>query len=592
MSIPKLSEATIRRHASASSYERGESYYRAGAVVAVTQRGQTLRAEVEGSDVEPYDIRLTFDKGGLTSAACSCPYDFSGWCKHIVATLLVCHHQSETIEARPTLDAMIESLNPQQLKELIQELVAEQPNLVETIERYMAQMTEEAPSQPSTPRIRHTTVDPAPIRREVRQILRNAVQGWESGWDEDTITEDIQALIDKAQDFTARSDSSNAMVILDAITESCVANWDHVGDYGADSDEVVAALDQAWAEAILSTDLSDAENTQLQAQLSKWQGQLSGVFDISQAALHQGWSYPPLQRVFEGEITELGAWDGEAPDYADDLALIRLRILERQERFQDYLNLAQAEGQTELYLTMLGRMGEVDTAMAEAKTQMATSEEAYALAQVLREQGTLDKALDIARTGLDLPGESYRRYRLADWESELAEGLGDTDLALSARITAFKANPSFGDYQKAEELSGDTWSSVRADLINSLNTQQSWDAGDAKVDIFLHEGLIDNAIRAVKDVYYRSHLVQRVMDAAMAQRPDWVIEQACSQAEAIMNGGKANAYHHAIDWLKRVRGAYLASDRREMWSAYRSQLMQTHRRKHKLMGMLEHRDLE
>lgn len=88
MSIPKLSEATIRRHASASSLERGASYYRAWAVVAVTQRGQTLRAEVEGNEVEPYEVRLTFDQGALTSAVCSCPYTGSGWCKHIVATLL------------------------------------------------------------------------------------------------------------------------------------------------------------------------------------------------------------------------------------------------------------------------------------------------------------------------------------------------------------------------------------------------------------------------------------------------------------------------------------------------------------------------
>ncbi len=241
---------------------------------------------------------------------------------------------------------------------------------------------------------------------------------------------------------------------------------------------------------------------------------------------------------------------------------------------------------------MLGRLGEIDTAMAEAKTQMATPDEAYALAQVLREQGALNEALDIARTGLTLAGESYRLYRLADWTSELAEGLRETDLARSARIMAFKASPSFGDYQKAEELAGDAWPTVRADLISSLSAKSSVGSGEAKVDIFLHEGLIDNAIAAVKDFYYRSHLVHRVMDAAMAQRPKWVIEQACTQAEAIMDAGKANAYHHAIDWLAKVRSAYLASDQQATWVAYRSQLMQTHRRKHKLMGMLKRRDLE
>jgi uncharacterized Zn finger protein len=64
--------------------------------------------------------------------------------------------------------------------------------------------------------------------------------------------------------------------------------------------------------------------------------------------------------------------DQEIPDYADDLALIRLKILKRQESYQEYLYLAQSEGQTQQYLTMLGHLGRVEDAVAIAQTQMST----------------------------------------------------------------------------------------------------------------------------------------------------------------------------------------------------------------------------
>ncbi len=440
---------------------------------------------------------------------------------------------------------------------------------------------------------RRTSVDPAPFRREVRQILRNAVHAWESGWDEDTITEDLLVLVGKAQGFTECGDGHNALVVLEAITAVCVSHWGDVSEYGAESYDVAQALDKAWAEAILSTDLTPKDKADLKEQLAVWQEALDGTFAISLEALRQGWDDPPLQRVLQGQRTAGGAWDGEAPDYADDLALIRLKILDRQGRHQEYLHLAQAEGQIAQYLTMLGRLGQVEAAMEAAKTHMSSREEAFALAQVLRQQGALEQALDIAQTGLNLPGPAPLDYDLAIWTSDLAEGLGDYPSALSARLTAFRAKPSFGDYQKAEELAGEAWSTVRAELLKTLRNRQAWGTEHAKVDIFLHEGLIDSAITVVQDLsYYQATLVQRVMDAAMTQRPDWVIENACGRAKEVMDAGKANAYHHAIEWLRKARTAYLESDRQSEWSSYRAQLMQTHGRKYKLLGMLKQRDLE
>jgi uncharacterized Zn finger protein len=311
---------------------------------------------------------------------------------------------------------------------------------------------------------------------------------------------------------------------------------------------------------------------------------------MSLEALQQGWDYPPLLRVLQGEITELGAWDKEPPDYADDLALIRLKILAQQERYPEYLYLAQAEGQTQQYLTMLGQLGRVEEAMVAAQTDLGTMEEAFALAQTLREQEALPQALQIAQRGLTLSGNC--QYNLANWTSGLAEGLGDTQAALKARILAFQAQPSFGDYRLVEVLAGDAWAAVKEDLLKVLRTYRNWGAETAKVDIFLYEGLIEDAIAIVNDLSsYQSDLIQRVMDAAVPNHPNWVIENARRRAESIMDAGKAEHYYHATQWLKKARAAYLHAGRKAEWSTYRTQLMKTHARKYKLMGMLQQPDL-
>jgi uncharacterized Zn finger protein len=98
MPIPKITEGAIRYNASPQSIARGETYYQNGAVSALTLRGSTLQAEVKGKEPKPYRVRLSFEGQSITEVTCTCPYSFEGWCKHAVATLLVCLHQPQKHE--------------------------------------------------------------------------------------------------------------------------------------------------------------------------------------------------------------------------------------------------------------------------------------------------------------------------------------------------------------------------------------------------------------------------------------------------------------------------------------------------------------
>src|SRR5262249_35456729 len=151
---------------------------------------------------------------------------------------------------------------------------------------------------------------------------------------------------------------------------------------------------------------------------------------------------------------------------------IRLRILARQGRYQEYLHLAEAEGQMEQYLTMLVQVGQVEEAVQQALHQMSSTNEALALAKALRERGALDHALRIAAHGLTLEGEA--KHQLASWTSELAQSLGHPEQALQATILAFQASPSLNDYLKARDLAGDQqWPALRQTLLAGLRKQRA-----------------------------------------------------------------------------------------------------------------------
>jgi uncharacterized Zn finger protein len=83
-----VTEVVIRSLATAQSFERGENYYHSGAVLGLSKRGNTLLAHVEGSSYEPYEVTVELSEHGVIEAYCTCPYDWGGYCKHVVAALL------------------------------------------------------------------------------------------------------------------------------------------------------------------------------------------------------------------------------------------------------------------------------------------------------------------------------------------------------------------------------------------------------------------------------------------------------------------------------------------------------------------------
>lgn len=282
-------------------------------------------------------------------------------------------------------------------------------------------------------------------------------------------------------------------------------------------------------------------------------------------------------------VTGAGVEEEESDWVEGGLAAARLRILERQGRIEEYLNLARATGQRVSYATMLVRLGRIEEATDCGLGDLITADEALALARALHEHGATPEALRVADRGLTLSGQ---QATIARWLRDQAKASGQTGRALGAALVAMRESPSLADYEAVQALAGERWPALREELLAGLRKSTSL-GGQAKVDIFLHEGLIDDAIAVADAASYSYSLVEKVVDAAIGSRPEWAIRASRQQAEPLMDAGKSQQYHHAIRWLGKARAAYLAAGHQAEWRAYLNDLLARHARKYSLVPGLK-----
>jgi len=239
-----------------------------------------------------------------------------------------------------------------------------------------------------------------------------------------------------------------------------------MGDYGGELLDFFEEVGAALTEALLSVELTPDEREDYGAKLDVWLGELGdyGVgdtFGAAYRAVEQGWSYPPLVRVLEGEIPDDEYFE-ELFDHP--LTIARLNVLERQGRHEEYLRLSAAAAEDTSHAIMLARLERAEGAVEYASKHLRTPEEALVVAEVLREHGDAEAALLVGERGLSLEG---RKARLAGWVRDLAEGLGRHGLALEAALAAFHVDPSLASYLRVRACRRSLAGASRADVGSS-----------------------------------------------------------------------------------------------------------------------------
>ena len=137
-SNPFVTEELIHTKVTEKSFERGEEYYDMGVVESVVRRGNRLFAEVLGSEEAPYDVGIWFREGDF-DASCTCPYDWGGYCKHVVAVLLTWMRDRKLVSGRTPVEDMLLTLDTEKLKALILLMVVRNPKLPDIIDEFCHQ---------------------------------------------------------------------------------------------------------------------------------------------------------------------------------------------------------------------------------------------------------------------------------------------------------------------------------------------------------------------------------------------------------------------------------------------------------------------
>ncbi|EMA48063.1 SWIM zinc finger family protein [Halococcus salifodinae] len=584
---PTVTEATIRELARSKSYDRGQSYYERGAVSEVVRRGETLRADVKGSQYQPYTVTIDLDDAGVARTDCSCPYDHGGICKHRVAVLLTSIREPDRVSTQQPLSELIADAKPETLQNLLGELVDRRPEVADWVETRLTTVDDETDTTSSV------SVNLDSIRRQANHALPKPGQrGHDDAYAEaERMAEELDALLEQARMALEAEDGDTALDVLAAITDELADNrWAGLLPHDIPSVyEVLGDLDETFIEAILTAELTERERDEWKERLTEWDDQFrhfmgESTFMAAADAAEQGWDDERVQQAMEGTLDEGAFWGDETPWYGEDIVTARLTVLEREDRIEEYLNLAEAAAQPQAYATMLVQQGRNEAAVDYAIERLSTPGGVLEVAKTLRAHDQTQAALRVAQHGLTL--EEFRKDTLAEWLRDRAASAGDRDLVLEAAVAAFEASPSLRAYQAIEEHADD-WESVRPDLLEFLRTQNPRDRTTARsVEVFLHEGEYDEAI-ALAESTPQTSVIEPVVEAVVEERPHWAISTCKSQAEPIIENGQHDSYGTAVRWLRRAGTAAQAADELDEWREYVETMRDNHYPKYKLRPMLD-----
>ena len=591
-SLPAISEEAIRVRASEQSFTRGNDYFYSNSVLNVVWRDGQLTAEVQGSSWEPYIVQVWFEADKIDYVHCTCPYDWGGDCKHIIATLLFLVHRPGAIEKRKSIADLLAQLNREQMVDVILDLVGEHPAIIDSLETLTTRqvITEsESPSDSSQP-----PIDANLLRRQIRAELRTSIQSGYDGWGEERFYDSdlsvaLEPALEKARILIDAGDTRAALAVLETAANAWNEGIYDLDDYVIEAfediaDEFTHPLAELWTEALLSTELTSDERAYWVEALEEYTDSMygGGSLELALTAAQQGWDYPPLLDVLQGNITKKGAWEGDVPPYADFLAKIRLRILEKRKQYQEYLYFAQAEGQYMDYLNMLVRQERTDEALEEALENVSDPYRIHALARTIAQHGFIGKAFTLAKHGLALERERGKAT-LAKWLRDEAKNHQRADLALWAAQRSLTEEVVLDNYQALQEIAGEDWRNLKSTALETVAASTN---SQGKVNIYLQEKMYPQAIEIVENAaWFRD--IDQVIEAVKIEHPEWAFEQCSKKADEIMDAGRSNDYAVAADWLRRGRDILIAADEQARWNTHLSALMETHQRKYKLMPMLE-----
>jgi uncharacterized Zn finger protein len=565
-----ISESVIRSLATSESFARGRELYQSGAIFDTVRRGNLLMAKCEGSLAPVYQLRVELDEGGIRETSCTCPYDWGGLCKHLVALLLTFIHHFEVFSSQKGIVEQLADLDKDTLVSLIAKMVDHNPGLYSWLEAAIPAISIQ--SKPNQPRNkRQSQVSQAEYRRQIQGVL-HSLRGYrrsEAYWMMGGMVEQLDHIRDTAYEFLKAGDVDGALIILTTLLTDVSGSYGQFDDSDGMLGDFLNGLSLPFVEAILSAELNKTQRRNLEKELEPVIEELSnyGIEDLD---------------VVLAALRTNGAENLEDYDFDETiLTEARLNVLECQGRGDDYLKLCLDTGEYLRFILKQIEVGEFDKAFEVAMESLTQAVDALNASKALRDGGHLAEALQLAEKGLGLQGS---RHELGTWLGSIELAQGRKEQAIQAYWAAFISLPSLGLYNTLKDLSGAGWDRLRSELMEVLKAVQH---ADVLVDVYLSEEDWDKAIAVANRAgEWNYPLIEKVADAILPFRPDWVIKVSQKQAEGLIGKTQSKYYVAAGRWLAKIKQAYSSSGRKADWQAYLDGLKTTYSRRPALQAEL------
>ena len=225
MQYPELTEDQIRDRCERQVFVRGEGYFYDEMIENAILQDYRLSATCQGSEETPYRVSVDLTPTGIADAECSCPYDWGGDCKHIVALLLTyIHEPAEIRSVDPILTAIAEKPKETLLR-VISEFLKSEPTLVSIVETYAddvaeSQVQDTPPASTSTVAVSATTTA---YREQIDRLFGN---GFLEQHQLDKVIEPLTALVRHAELLAHAGATEFALAILYALIHQSIVRYE------------------------------------------------------------------------------------------------------------------------------------------------------------------------------------------------------------------------------------------------------------------------------------------------------------------------------------------------------------------------------
>jgi len=241
-----VDEDTARARSTDAVFERGQNYRREGRIQQLDRFDDLVTATVRGSKL--YDVTIEFG-GRSLDTNCTCPYDGSGDCKHIVAVLLAIDKgDAETtsdvedadgaVSEAVDIEALVEQTAAADLRTFLLEVIEDDRDIRD---RFVAFMGEDTGK---------TVYD---YKQKINRLFEDAA-GRRGMVEYDTYI-DFSEYHDLAETHRERGHIDSATDMYRAIAETIRENLNRVDDSGGHYGRELERAIELYAETVVEQDL-------------------------------------------------------------------------------------------------------------------------------------------------------------------------------------------------------------------------------------------------------------------------------------------------------------------------------------------------